>query len=431
MQHPILEMIDERRQGEPVGIPSFCTSNRQVLKTILKDSARNHRTVLIEATANQVDQFGGYTGMRPADYVQFIRELARETGCNMDQIILGGDHLGPLTFCKECEEQAMQKAEDLVREYAGAGFTKIHLDTSMKVADDPEGALDVAVCARRGARLCRVAEEAFAQRKLQFPQAQHPVYVIGSEVPVPGGETQQESSIAVTRPEDCRNTLNTYRQAFHEAGLDDAWKYVVALVVQPGVEYSDNGVFLYNRSDAAQLVQVLKDFPQLVFEGHSTDYQPETCLKQMVEDGIAILKVGPALTFAYREALFALSHIEKELIPECQRADFPRVLDQAMQDQPQNWEKYYHGSSQEQRISRSYSLSDRARYYMGVPEVSQAAEKLMQNLENQKIPVGLIYQYFPEFAEKALAEQKMPTAEDLLEQEIMYTVNQYMRAAQN
>ena len=137
MPHPILKILNERRQGKVVGIPSYCTANRKVIETILRDAAKHGRTVLIEATANQVDQFGGYTGMKPKNYVRFIEEIAAQTGCDMRQILLGGDHLGPLTFCKEPEAAAMDKAEALVRAYVAAGFTKIHLDTSMKVADDP------------------------------------------------------------------------------------------------------------------------------------------------------------------------------------------------------------------------------------------------------------------------------------------------------
>ena len=76
MLHPILKILNERRQGKVVGIPSYCTANRKVIETILRDAAEHGRTVLIEATANQVDQFGGYTGMKPKDYVRFIEEIA-------------------------------------------------------------------------------------------------------------------------------------------------------------------------------------------------------------------------------------------------------------------------------------------------------------------------------------------------------------------
>ena len=427
--HPILKILNQRQHGKKVGIPSYCTANRKVIETILRDAAEHGRTVLIEATANQVDQFGGYTGMRPKDYVNFIKEIAAQTGCDMRQVILGGDHLGPLTFCKEPEAAAMDKSEALVRAYVGAGFTKIHLDTSMKVADDPAGALDKRVCARRGARLCQAAEEEFALYRRQHPDALHPVYVIGSEVPIPGGATEQEDQISVTNPQDLRETLAVYLDEFTAWGLRDAWKYVIAVVVQPGVEFGDDEVFLYDRQEAHRLVEILADYPGLVFEGHSTDYQTTACLRHMVEDGIAILKVGPALTFGYRDALFALSQIEQALVPAQRRANFPAVLEQTMLRYPENWQRHYHGTSEDQRLARSYSLSDRARYYLGMPEVTQAIDRTMENLKNVHIPIGLIYQYFPQSAPAVLTGECDGSAEKLLEREIMHFVNDYITAA--
>ncbi|MFQ9482545.1 MAG: class II D-tagatose-bisphosphate aldolase non-catalytic subunit [Oscillospiraceae bacterium] len=429
MLHPILKILNERRQGKVVGIPSYCTANRKVIETILRDAAKHGRTVLIEATANQVDQFGGYTGMKPKDYVRFIEEIAAQTGCDMRQILLGGDHLGPLTFCKEPEAAAMDKAEALVQAYVAAGFTKIHLDTSMKVADDPAGALDKRICARRGARLCRAAEEEFTRYRLEHPEALHPVYVIGSEVPIPGGATEQEDRISVTNPEDLRETLAIYLEEFNACGLQEAWQYIIAVVVQPGVEFGDDAVFLYDHEKAQKLVAMLADYPNLVFEGHSTDYQTEACLRHMVEDGIAILKVGPALTFGYRDALFALSHIEQALIPAQRRANFPAALEQAMLNHPENWQKHYHGTPEEQRLARSYSLSDRARYYIGMPEVVEAIDRMMANLKDVHVPLGLIYQYFPQSAPAVLTGACDGSAEKLLEREIMHFVNDYIAAA--
>ena len=92
-----------------------------------------------------------------------------------------------------------------------------------------------------------------------------------------------------------------------------------------------------------------------MFEGHSTDYQTPDSLKQMVEDGIAILKVGPALTYGLREGLFALSLIEKELIPEEKRANFIDIMEDVMMEEPGNWKKHYHGTDEEKRQARKYT----------------------------------------------------------------------------
>ena len=85
-------------------------------------------------------------------------------------------------------------------------------------------------------------------------------------------------------------------------------------MVQPGVEFDHQAVIDYQRDATAELRHVLDTEHNLVFEAHSTDYQRPAQLRELVEDHWAILKVGPALTFAMREALFALAHIESELV---------------------------------------------------------------------------------------------------------------------
>ncbi len=395
MRHPIQQMIDRRRAGEACGIPSYCTANELALEAALLRAKALDRPVLIEATANQVNQFGGYTGMRPADFYKLVLDLAERIGVPESRLILAGDHLGPLTWQGEPEAEAMEKAEALVYEFVRAGFTKIHLDTSMKLADDPDGALATETVARRGVRLYRVCMRAYDELRRERPDAPRPVFVIGSEVPIPGGAQEAEDALAVTRPEAFRDTVETYRRCFREAGLGDGWNDVVAVVVQPGVEFGDDQVFLYDPDKARALSAALADYPEIVFEGHSTDYQSAECLKRMVEDGIAILKVGPALTYGLREALFALTFMERELVPPEEQAHFPEVLEQVMLEQPGNWKKHYHGDERALRLARRYSFSDRARYYIGLPPVQAAMEKLFDNLRKYEIPMNMLHQFLP------------------------------------
>ena len=124
-------------------------------------------------------------------------------------------------------------------------------------------------------------------------------------------------------------------------------------------------------------------------------YQTAADLYNMVTDGIAILKVGPALTYGLREALFSLSMMEKELVPEDQRANFIETLDAVMLASPANWEKHYHGDEKHLAQCRKYSYSDRARYYIGQPEVVAAMNKLFDNLRAYPIPMNMLHQYMP------------------------------------
>lgn len=395
MKHPLKQMIEDRKNNIKTGIGSYCTGNRMVIEVALKRSKLLQTPVLIEATANQVNQYGGYTGMHPSDFYQMVTKMAQKIGVPKDQFILGGDHLGPLTWQNLPEKEAMERSAELVYEYSKAGFTKIHLDTSMKVADDPEELLSTETIARRGAALYKASMKGYEELKAEKPDAMKPVFVIGSEVPIPGGAQESEDSLSVTRPDAFRDTVATYRRVFSEEGIQSGMDDVIAVVVQPGVEFGDDQIFLYDHAAATNLIAALKDFPDICFEGHSTDFQSPESLKTMCEDGIAILKVGPSLTYGLREALFALSFMEDELVPRDERAHFIDVLDQAMLKNPANWQKHYHGNAKELKLARKYSFSDRARYYIGQDEVTMAMEKLFSNLRKYPVPLNMLHQYMP------------------------------------
>ncbi len=392
------EMLAKRKKGmKYAGIPSFCTASDLVIEACLKQAMRFDDYVLVEATANQVNQFGGYTGMKPADYRDFVYKIADGIGFPKEKIILGGDHLGPLTWQDEPEAEAMAKSVELVKLFVLAGFKKIHLDTSMRVADDPrDEMLSDETIARRGAILYEACEEAYQELLKKNPDEVRPAFIIGSEVPIPGGAQEAEDSISVTKPAAVEKTLAVYEEQFKKRGLNDAFDNIIGIVVQPGVEFGDADVFHYNRTNAAELTEAMKKHTNVVLEGHSTDYQPPECLKEMVEDGIAILKVGPALTFSLREGLFALSMMEKILVPEEKQAHFIEVMEETMLKNPGNWQKHYHGSDAELAIKRKYSFSDRCRYYFAQPEMQAAIAKLFANMSEVEIPLSMLRQYMPQ-----------------------------------
>lgn len=335
MEHPLKKMIARRMAGDNVGIASYCTGDKFVLEEALIRAKQNNREVLIEATPNQVNQFGGYTGMTPLDFKNMVYQMADVIGTPRDLVILGGDHLGPLVWRDKPESECMSNAKQLVYDFVAAGYQKIHLDTSMRVADDPE-ILPTETIAKRGVELYLECMRAFSKYKEQNPDALKPVFIIGSEVPIPGGATDVKDTLAVTEVSDFENTIAAYTSAFEEAGIADAMEDVIGIVVQPGVEHGDDQVFYYNSDAAKNLTDALKKHEGLIFEGHTTDYQSQKCLSDMCRDGIAILKVGPSLTNAYREALFILALIEDELIEEDKRSNFITVCDEAMLADPKN-----------------------------------------------------------------------------------------------
>lgn len=394
----LTEILESKRTDSATGIYSCCSSNPYVIEAALLRAKQSGTKCVIEATANQVDQYGGYTGMKPVEFAWMVENMANNIGLDSDQLVLGGDHLGPLTWSHLPEEQAMSEAKELIRQYVLAGFKKIHLDTSMRLAsDDPNKPLAVTLVAKRAADLCQVAEFTFEEIKQQSKTALKPLfYVIGSEVPIPGGSHGNEDALQVTLPADAHQAIESFRAAFLEHNLLDAWSRVHALVVQPGVEFGDSEVHYYDHDKAEDLCHVLDDYPDFVFEGHSTDYQTREGLRQMVKDGIAILKVGPALTFALREGLYALESIEKELIADqAKLSHFRTTLDHEMVQNPRYWEKHYDGSEEDRRFKRAFSQSDRSRYYMTNIEVVASIEKLLNNIDASKIPLALLSQYLP------------------------------------
>lgn len=390
-KNPLLKLSNK----ESVGVYCACTANEMVIEATLEFAKEKNSPVVIEATANQVDQNGGYTGMTPLDFKNFVFALSDKVGYDKKRIILGGDHLGPLTWTDLNEEEAMKNAITLVYDYVYAGFTKIHLDTSMRVADDSTTeALSDETIARRSAILAKSCLAAYDDLLKVDPEAMFPAFIIGSEVPIPGGAQEKEDTLAVTSPDAFKTTYETFKKTFEDHGVSKVFENVIGIVVQPGVEFGDEDLFQYNRENAKVLTSTLKDeFATLVFEGHSTDYQTPEHLREMVQDGITILKVGPALTFALREALFALSHVEDY---QCDNpSHFIDVLEKAMMDKPKNWEKHYHGTEKELFLKRKFSYSDRARYYMPVDEVQAAMQTLISNLNENGISMTLLSQYLP------------------------------------
>ena len=374
------KIVQAQKRGEAKGITAICSGHPWILKAAMQ---QHSGVLLIESTCNQVNQYGGYTSMTPAIFVDYVRGIAKENGFPFENIILGGDHLGPGLWQDEPAEMAMQKAEVMIHDYVEAGYVKIHLDCSMRLADDPMGVLEVEVSTTRTARLAQAAEKA-GDGNLH--------YVIGTEVPSPGGARNYEETVGVTKVEDVRQTIEATHEVFSAAGLASALGRVIAIVVQPGVEFGDDFILPY-KTDATMELSKFIESRSMIYEAHSTDYQSGDALKNLVRDHFAILKVGPALTFAFREAAFALAMIEKELCLPEESSQLIETVEKTMLGNPIYWRNYYLGNESEQILKRKFSLSDRIRYYWNQPEIQAAFKRLMKNLGEHTLPYSLLSQY--------------------------------------
>ena len=402
------------------GIPSMCSAHPAVLREALRYSL--NRRVLIETTCNQVNQFGGYSGMTPKGFVSFLDTLSKEVGSPKRNLILGGDHLGPNVWKGEPAERAMNKSKEMIVAYVQAGYTKLHLDCSMRLADDPPGPVDPEVIAKRAASLAKIAEDTRNGSEGALID-----YVIGTEVPNPGGATHFEESVKVTEVKDVSETIEYHQKSFAELGLQDAWRRVIAVVVQPGVEFGDDFVLPYEPQSARALSDYIKE-KELVFEAHSTDYQSGTALRNLVQDRFAILKVGPALTFAYREAIFSLAMMENELFRDGDRSNVVEIIDQVMVEEPDFWLNYYNGTNEEISHKRKFSLSDRIRYYWTHPKVSAGLNKMMNNLSDIQLPFSLVSQFAPYMLENLYSQHKAIDPDAIISTRVSSVFDHYWSA---
>jgi D-tagatose-1,6-bisphosphate aldolase subunit GatZ/KbaZ len=421
------DAVNRNRVAGKGGVYAVCSAHPSVIDAAIRQAMEDDSFLLVESTSSQVNQLGGYTGQTPGQFADFVHSAARHLGLPADRILLGGDHLGPFPWRATASSNALKKACQLVRACVRAGYGKIHLDASMACVGDTK-LLPEHIVAERAAMLCEAAEEALKDS----PQgAALPLYVIGTEVPVPGGESASGTPLVATTVESLHRTLQIFQQAFEQKGLSAAWQRVVGVVVQPGVEFGDDVVFEYDGSRARSLSLGLPRSPSLVYEAHSTDYQSPRALAQMVKDHFAILKVGPWLTFAFREAVFALSAIEREMFAGKKALKLSKVrevLDRAMLRKPAYWRSYYHGDDRQLRLSRAYSYSDRCRYYWHEPAVRAEIARLVENLKTHSFPLTLVSQHLPQEYEAIRAGQIEEQPEAIIRYHIQLVLRVYATA---
>jgi D-tagatose-bisphosphate aldolase class II non-catalytic subunit len=382
------DLIARNRAGSGEAMPSVCSAHPDVIAASVLLAQEMRVPLLIEATSNQVNQLGGYTGMRPADFIRFVRAICGNVGASEQPVLFGGDHLGPQVWRSQPAEVAMGHARDLVAAYVRAGFTKIHLDCSEGCAGEPPQVSDE-VSAARAAELAGICEAA-----AEDPSTLS--YIYGTEVPPPGGARAEEGGqgIAPTKPESARATIDAHRRHFEALGLGDAWQRAIGLVVQPGLEFAPDHVHRFDPAMPDDLSHVLQDMPGLSFEAHSTDYQAPAVYPELGRRHFAVLKVGPALTHAYRQAIYALDALSPWMDATATGSEVSDLMEGLMRADPSNWSKHYSGSDAQLRLLRHFSYADRIRYYWNQPAAVEQVGRLMVRLGETRPPVMVLEQFF-------------------------------------
>ena len=89
MASVLQQHLARQRQGVVAGIYSVCSAHPLVLRSALEHARATGGPALIEATSNQVNQDGGYTGLRPGAFRDQVWGMADEVGLPRDRVLLG------------------------------------------------------------------------------------------------------------------------------------------------------------------------------------------------------------------------------------------------------------------------------------------------------------------------------------------------------
>ena len=303
---PFLALVSERLTDGRAGVTSVCTAHPIVIEAALSlgashGQARPHRGDL------QSGQPGGRlhrhdAGRFPRDS---SRPLRRASVFDPSRIILGGDHLGPNPWKHLPADEAMQRAKTMIDAYARAGFAKLHLDTSMGCAGEP------AALARRSDRWARrrLGQSRGRRRgkraSLRFTSS-------APKSPCREARSTRWTALEVTRPEAALRTVEVHQKAFSDAGLEAAFARAIGVVVQAGRRVRQRRSHSLQAREGGAPHGSVGEAAGLCLRSALDGLSAGGLLSTLwCRDGFAILKVGPWLTFALREALYGLDCIAR------------------------------------------------------------------------------------------------------------------------
>ncbi len=356
-------------------LPSFCTSNIFVLKSLLHFCKYKNLPALIETTSNQVNQYGGYSGNKPKDFIKKINNLIKKIKFNKKNIFYGGDHLGPLPWMKSKSVTALAKSIKLIDLYLKNNYIKIHIDTSIKCNDDK----------------FLTTKEVFLRtkyilRKLKKKNNLKKIFLVfGTEVPLSGGNDSKK--IIPTALKQIKEEYLNFSALLKSENLPTD---NFGLVIEPGMKFMDRSITKPYLNNFKQKKSFSKK-NKFIFEAHSSDYQNFSTLKKLVKNNFKILKVGPELTFNLFKSFLFMEQIEKK---NCHsKSNFKKIILDTMFKNKDHWKNYFnHLSKKKLSNNITNSFFDRTRYYLDEKKVSNCITNLQLNINkiNQEKIIKLL-----------------------------------------
>lgn len=335
-------------------LPSFCTSNFNVIKLLIIFAKHNKLPVLIESTSNQINQYGGYTYLKPKQFLEKIKRIAKNLRYK-EKIIFGADHLGPLPWKDFENNNAIKKSKKLFKDVIKAGYKKIHIDTGMKLKGDDF--LSKQTIFKR----CKSIFNTVNRKSIK-----NIFFVFGTEVPTAGGENKYD--LKNTNISSIKKDIAYYKKL----------KKNFSLVIEPGLSFTNQKIYKLKMTSCSQK----KKFSQkngFTYEAHSCDYQNLSSLKKLVKNNFKFLKVGPELTFNYMNAILKMEKIEK-LFFRSNLSEIKKNFSEEMDINKTFWKNYYLGDKKKIEYLKFNSYLDRSRYYWNKKKVISSLKILEKNI---------------------------------------------------
>ena len=341
-------------------LPSFCTSNIDVIESILFFCNIKKLPCLIESTSNQVNQHGGYTNKTPKMFVKEISSLRKKIKFDSKRLFLGGDHLGPLPWGKKNKNIAIKNSISLINDYLSENFCKIHVDTSIKCKNDKFINSEIVFN-----RTSEILNNDSIKKKIK-----NRLLVVGTEVPLAGGGDNK--NLIRTSTKQIETEVFNFKKIFQKLNLRNSF---FGLVIEPGMKYKHSKITKPNFTQFGNKKNISKK-NNFFYEAHSTDYQSKKILRQLVKNNFRFLKVGPELTYNYARSLFFMENIEKKKI-KLKNSNIKKTIFFSMLKNKKYWNGYYIKKKPELFLN---SKLDRMRYYFDTKEVKNSVGILRRNI---------------------------------------------------